>query len=347
VDYRFLEVNPSFEKQTGLADATGKWVRELIPELEADWFETLGKVAFTGEPVRFVNEVGTLKKWFDVYAFRIGDRQSGKLAILFNNITERKQTHDALASARDQLASRATQLEALVAERTTRLRETVGELGAYSYSIAHDMRAPLRAMRGYASILLEHHSTHLDAEGLEYLKKINASAGRMDSLIQDVLTYTQVAGDKMTIEVIDADKLVREVIETYPQLRKSQAEFHVEGVLPKVLGNDASLAQCLSNLLANAVKFIAPGTKPNVAIRAQNVGGDVRLWIEDNGIGIEPKDQKRIFNMFERVHPENAYEGTGIGLAIVRKAAERMGGSVGVQSDVGHGSKFWIQLKKG
>jgi hypothetical protein len=96
-----------------------------------------------------------------------------------------------------------------------------------------------------------------------------------------------------------------------------------------------------------AAKFVAPGTRPSVGIRAQDVGCDVRLWIEDDGIGIEPRDQKRIFNMFERVHSEGAYEGTGIGLAIVRKAAERMGGSVGVQSDFGHGSKFWIQLKKG
>ena len=95
------------------------------------------------------------------------------------------------------------------------------------------------------------------------------------------------------------------------------------------------------------VKFIAPGTKPGVVIRAENIGPDVRLWIEDNGIGIDPKDHKRIFIMFERVHPATAYEGTGIGLAIVRKAAERMGGSVGVQSEIGQGSKFWIQLRKG
>jgi signal transduction histidine kinase len=179
------------------------------------------------------------------------------------------------------------------------------------------------------------------------MEKISTAAGRMDALIQDVLTYAQMAGEKMTLAPIDTDKLAREVIDTYPQLKMTQGEFHIEGILPKVLGNDACLAQCLSNLLANAVKFVAPRTKPSVGIRAQNVGGDVRLWIEDNGIGIEPKDQKRIFNMFERVYPESAYEGTGIGLAIVRKATERMGGSVGVQSDVGHGSKFWIQLKKG
>jgi len=161
------------------------------------------------------------------------------------------------------------------------------------------------------------------------------------------LTYSRVAGEEVTIGPIDADRLVREVIESYPQLQGCEVEIHIEGVLPKILGNDASLAQCFSNLLTNAVKFVAPGTKPSVSIRAQDCDPDVRLWIEDNGIGIEPKDQNRIFTMFERVHPESTYEGTGIGLAIVRKAAERMGGSAGVRSEIGHGSKFWIQLKKG
>jgi PAS domain S-box-containing protein len=262
------------------------------------------------------------------------------------DITARKRTEEALTAVRHQLTDRAEHLAVIVAERTARLQETVAELKAYSYSIAHDMRAPLRAMRGYAAILSTQHAAQLDAEGLGYLEKISTAAARMDTLIQDVLIYSRVSGDKITVGPIDADKLAREVLNTYPQLSASQVEIHVEGVLPKVVGNDASLAQCLSNLLTNAVKFIAPGTKPRVSIRAAEVGSEVRISIEDNGIGIEPKDQERIFIMFERVHPESAYEGTGIGLAIVRKAAERMGGTVGVQSAIGQGSTFWIQLKK-
>src|SRR6185436_17461641 len=119
----------------------------------------------------------------------------------------------------------------------------------------------------------------------------------------------------------------------------------IEGVLHKVLGGDASLAQCVSNLLTNAVKFVAPGTKPRIKIRAEAVAADIRLWVEDNGIGIAPKDQARIFKMFERVGFASAYEGTGMGLTIVRKAVERMGGQMGLESEVGKGSKFWIQLK--
>jgi PAS domain S-box-containing protein len=276
-------------------------------------------------------------------------QENGSKVIQCNirDITERKRAEHELMTAKDEISHHAQELEKTVRERTGELRDTIGELEAFSYSLSHDMRAPLRAMRGFAALLVQHHAAKLDAEGLEYLEKINTAAARMDTLIQDVLIYSRVAGEKMTLVPIDANKLLREVIESYPQLAASQAEIHIEGSLPKVLGNDASLAQCMSNLLSNAVKFIAPKAKPSVGVRAQDMGPEVRLWIEDNGIGIAPKDQKRIFTMFERVHPESAYEGTGIGLAIVRKATERMGGSVGVQSEVGHGSKFWIQLRKG
>jgi PAS domain S-box-containing protein len=263
------------------------------------------------------------------------------------DITERKHAEHELVAAKDEISHHAQHLEKTVIERTGELRETIGELEAFSYSLSHDMRAPLRAMRGFAHILVEQHAGNLDAEGVRYLEKIDMAAGRMDALIQDVLSYSRVAGERMAIAAIDVDQLVREVIDTYPQLHASKAEIHIEGVLPKVLGNEVSLAQCLSNLLTNAVKFIRRGTKPRVVIRAEAIESEVRLWIEDNGIGINPKDQKRIFIMFERVHPNTAYEGTGIGLAIVRKAAERMGGSVGVRSEIGKGSRFWIQLSKG
>ena len=116
-------------------------------------------------------------------------------------------------------------------------------------------------------------------------------------------------------------------------------------MLPKVLGAEASLAQCISNLLINAVKFVAPQTRPCVKIRAETIGEDIRLWVEDNGIGIAPKDHARIFKMFEQVDHSSAYEGLGMGLAIVRKAVDRMGGQFGVESEAGRGSKFWIQLK--
>ncbi len=261
------------------------------------------------------------------------------------DITERRRVERELVAVKDELDRHAARLEQTVAERTAQLSETIGELEAFSYSISHDMRAPLRAMRGFAEILLEQHAAQLDADGITYLKKIHVAAGRLDCLIQDVLTYTRVLRAEARIETIELDALIRQVIDTYPQLQAGNAEIQIEGVLPRVLGGEASLAQCISNLLTNAVKFVAPGTRPRVKIRAEAIGTDIRLWVEDNGVGIGAQDQIRIFKMFERINPAAAYEGNGMGLAIIHKAMERMGGQRGVESEAGQGSRFWIQLK--
>jgi len=350
---RIADANPFMSELLGYAheDLLGKelWEIGLLKDEEASRiaFRELQQEGFIRYEDLPLQTSGGVKREVEFVSNLYQENGHKVIQCNIRDITERKRAEHELVAAKDEISHHAQHLEQTVVERTGELRETIGELEAFSYSLSHDMRAPLRAMRGYATILLGEHSAQLDAEGLRYLEKINMAARRMDLLIQDVLSYSRVAGEKMTVRLIDADKLVREVIESYPQLHASKAEIHIEGVLPKVVGNEASLAQCLSNLLTNAVKFIAPGTKPCVVIRAEAIGLDVRLWIEDNGIGILPKDQKRIFIMFERVYPATAYEGTGIGLAIVRKAAERVGGSVGVQSEIGQGSKFWIQLKKG
>jgi PAS domain S-box-containing protein len=261
------------------------------------------------------------------------------------DITERKWILQELLAAKDEISRQAVELREKVAQHTVQLRQTIDELETFSYSVSHDMRSPLAAMRGFAEILLEDHSTQLGSEGIKYLEKIDVAAGRLDTLIQEVLAYTMVLSGDVKIEPVDLDALLRQVIETYPQLQRGQVEIHIEGALPKVMGTEAALVQCMSNLLTNAVKFVAPGTKPRVKVRAQAMAADIRLWVEDNGIGIAPKDQVRIFQMFTRVDHANAYEGTGLGLTIVRKAVERMGGQMGVESEVGQGSKFWIQLK--
>ena len=263
------------------------------------------------------------------------------------DITERKQAEMALAEARMEIGRHAETLEKTVEERTRQLRETIGELEAFAYSVSHDLRAPLRAMLGFTQILREEHSTQLDAEGLGHLEKIAGAARRMDGLIQDVLLDTRVLHSEIKTETVDLDRLVRQVIELYPQLHADRADIVIEGVLPRVLGNEASLAQCVSNLLTNAVKFVAPTTRPRVRIGAETMETDLRLWVEDNGIGIEPRYRERIFKMFERVPHEAGYEDTGIGLAMVRKAVERMGGRIGIEGVPGEGSKFWIQLGKG
>jgi PAS domain S-box-containing protein len=260
------------------------------------------------------------------------------------DISTRKQAERALHAARDEISRHATELESHVAERTARLRETIGELEMFSYSVAHDMRAPLRAMAGFAHLLLEDFGSNLPPEAQGYVGYINDAAIRMDMLIQDVLTYTTILHSEIKISVVDLDTLVRQVIQSYPELHAADVQIEIQGLLPKVLGHPAAISQCLSNVLTNAVKFVAPGTKPLLQIRAADSHSHVRIWVKDNGIGIAAKDHKRIFGMFERV--SNKYEGTGIGLAIVRKNLERLRGNVGLESALGEGSQFWLEFRK-
>ena len=261
------------------------------------------------------------------------------------DITERKRVEDALHLAKDQLADQAAQLEELVVERTAKLQETIGELQAFSYSLSHDMREPLRSMRGFAQILVDEYGSKLDEQGVNHLQRIMRSALRLDRLIQDVLSYSKVLHAPALMEPVDLDGLMRDIIATYPNGRK--AEFHIQGKLPTVLGNEAFLTQCFSNLLGNASKFVEPKTIPRVEIGAEDREQPmVRAWVEDNGVGIAAENHERIFRMFERINLATEYEGTGIGLTIVRKAAERMGAQVGFESVLGKGSRFWIQLQK-
>jgi len=347
IDYRFLEVNPSFEQQTGMHGAVGKRMREIAPDHESHWYEAYGKVALTGKPVRFVKEAKALDRWFDVYAFRFGGLESRKVAVIFMNITERQRAEQALLAAKNQIGRHALELEQVVAERTIKLRETIGELEGFSYSVSHDMRAPLRAMQSFASYLVDEYSDKLDEQGVNYLHQIMRSAVRLDRLIQDVLSYTRILHAKVPLERVELDRLVRDLVETFPDGQPIKPEIQIKGPLPHVSGNEALLAQCISNLLSNGAKFVSPGTKPHLEISAEAVDdASIRVWFKDNGIGIAPENHHRIFRLFERIHPTTQYEGTGIGLTIVRKAIERMDAQVGFESELGKGSNFWIQLRK-
>lgn len=261
---------------------------------------------------------------------------------------ERQRADDALQKARQELEHYAEELERRVADRTAKLSETVGELEAFSYSVAHDMRAPLRAMQGYAAFVIEDYGGKLDPEAVKALKKISTSAIRLDRLIQDVLNYSKIVRGDFDLYPVDVDQLVREVIDSFHDWHPPKAEVLIEGKLPVVIGNDAFLTQCVTNLVGNGLKFVEPGKRPRVVISARNGDGDgqTQIRFQDSGIGIDEKDQERIFRIFERVNPLTEFEGTGIGLAIVRKAAERMGGAVGLESAPGRGSVFSIKLKK-
>ena len=250
-------------------------------------------------------------------------------------------------TAEEQLRSAYAELEQRVAERTSELQSTVSDLQAFSYSISHDMRAPLRAIQGYSHLLKSRFAQEIPPAGLDYLQRMMTSAERLDKLIQDVLQYSRVSRTPIQSNSVDLEKLLSEVLSDYPNLQPPHAKIEIRKPLLPVLGNEAFLTQCISNLLSNAVKFVCPEEQPHVRVWTELRGSFVRVVFEDKGIGISAEDQKRIFNIFERVNSPNSYEGTGIGLSIVQKAVERMGGSVGVESTLGRGSKFWLQLPRG
>lgn len=262
------------------------------------------------------------------------------------DITEQKRSAQALQEARERLARHAEELEKQVNDRTAALRQSLGELEAFSYSVSHDLRAPLRAMQSFALILAEEYGPQIGAQGNEYIRRITTAADRMDRLIQDVLSYSRVARSELVITRVDPEKLLRDILESYPIFHSSVADIELKGPFFALLANEAVLTQCFSNLLGNAVKFVTPGVRPRVEISSElsAAGRRVRLLFKDNGIGIEPAAQRKIFGIFERL--SNSYEGTGIGLAIVKKGIERMGGAVGVDSQPGRGSTFWLELDR-
>jgi PAS domain S-box-containing protein len=275
-----------------------------------------------------------------------GDRKVIQCNI--RDITLRRRAEHALLIAKNEISQHARELEQVVKERTCELRETIGELEGFSYSVSHDMRAPLRAMQGYAQFLLDDYSGKLDAQGANYLQQIMRSAVRLDQLIQDVLSYTRIIHAKLPMQSVNLDRLVRDIVDSFPNDEPIKAQIKIKGVLPNVMGNEALLAQCVSNLISNGTKFVTHGATPRMEISFESMDNSmVRVWFKDNGIGIAPENHERIFRLFERIHPVSEYEGTGIGLTIVRKASKRMGAQVSFNSALGNGSDFWLQIKKG
>jgi signal transduction histidine kinase len=230
----------------------------------------------------------------------------------------------------------------LVLEQKRRA-EASAELARMSYSMVHDMRAPLRAIISFGGMLEAEAGDCINDEAREYLKRMRNAATRMDHLIRDMLRYSALVQEELPLESISISKLMHGIIETYPVLQAHKSQICVAAELPDVRGNEATLTQCFSSLLDNAVKYARPDQTLKINIKAEMRGDMVRIYVEDNGVGIPTDSQEKIFDIFQR--GSNAQDGTGIGLAVARIAAQRMGGGVGVISELGKGSQFWVELR--
>jgi len=245
-------------------------------------------------------------------------------------------------SSASQSAQRIAELELALEERTQQLRTSHTELEAFSYSLSHDMRAPLRAINTLAHVIVEDHGPNLPPEVQDLLERILAAAGRMERMMQDVLAFSRISRQPMEPRLLETDKVIHDVVRERPELKACADAIQIQDPLAPVFAHEPFFAQCVANVLGNAVKFVGPGVKPSVSIWTEPRQDKVRLWIKDNGIGVEPGAQAKIFEIFQRLH--SGYDGTGIGLAVVKKAMHRMGGEAGVESEPGSGSRFWLDF---
>jgi signal transduction histidine kinase/CHASE3 domain sensor protein len=252
---------------------------------------------------------------------------------------------------RSQLQEYAAQLEQRVTQRTAQLEERNQELEAFTYSVSHDLRAPLRTIQGFAQALLEDCSDQLEEFCRSYINSIIDDTIQMNGLIGDLLAYSRLTRTHINLQPTSLNEVVDEALKQLTiQIQEQQAQIRVKLPLPQVLAHRSTLIQVVVNLISNAVKFVESNTQPQIDIFAQEEYQNDKNWIilsiVDNGIGIATEHQERVFRVFERLHGSETYPGTGIGLAIVRKGLERMGGRVGVDSQLGNGSRFWIALPK-
>lgn len=285
--------------------------------------------------------VQTLKGWAFVAV-------SAALVYGFVARQVRAQEAAALAQAelRAELERHAEELERTVEERTAELRSLNEELETFATAASHDLRAPLRAIVGFGRALEEDHAQTLDERAREQVRRIVRAAERMDALIRDVLAYSRVSQAELTLAPVPLEQVVDEALDTLAaEVSRTGARVEVVRPLPPVLAHAASLGWALTGLLDNALKFSKPGTCFRVRITATVANGWVRISVGDEGVGIALEHLERIFRPFERLHGPEAYPGTGFGLAIVRRAVERMGGRWGVDSELGRGSTFWLELR--
>ncbi len=336
VDYRFLEINPSFEKQTGLRDAVGKTMRELAPKHEAHWFEIYGRIAETGETVRFQNRAEQLHRTYDVYAFRFGEPKNRQVAILFNDITKSKEAEAEILRSSQEVKTTNEKLQ--VANK---------ELESFSYSVSHDLRAPLRHIDGFVDLLTKHIGETMDERSRRYLNIIADSARQMGQLIDDLLVFSRMSRSELHYSKMALNSLLDEVINMMQMDIKDRKIVWKISSLPEVEADPAMLRQVWMNLIGNAVKYTRTRKPAEIEVGCINqTDGELVFYVKDNGVGFDMQYLDKLFGVFQRLHRSEEFEGTGIGLANVRRIISRHGGHTWAEGKIDCGATFFFSLPK-
>ena len=355
------ELNPAWRTVLGYTEAELKsrpfWDR-MNAEDRAVAQKAIESAVQLQKPINFESQCGCADGSSRSFSWTVAPYPAEKLLYVFaRDVTEARRAENEIRKLNRDLEQRANELgktnKELQAEIATRqrtelaLQESNSALEAFSYSVSHDLRAPIRAMQGFARVLLEDYGKVLDETGRECAHRIVSASERMDHLVKDILVFSRLGHTKLDLSPTSVHQTVLESVVSLEQdLKAKGATVEIIEPLPVVIAHDTTLMQVLTNLIANGTKFVVPGVPAHVKVWAEEDGTHATVWVQDNGIGISAENQARIFRVFERLHGADDYPGTGLGLAIVKKGVERMNGEVGVDSEAGVGSRFWVKLPR-
>lgn len=343
-DMRYLACSQRWRNDYALGngDVIGLRHYDVFPDISQHW-KDIHQRCLAGEVIRndedrFERSDGTILwlRW-EVRPWLV-DATIGGIVIFTEDITHLKHAEETLQQLNATLEQR-------IAERTAELKALNQSLESFVYSVSHDLKAPLRGVEGYSRLLEEDCRDRLDAEGRLFISNIRAGVTRMNELIDDLLAYSRMERRKIEPNVLDVAQLIHQTIaECSASVTPGAVEIIADVSSFKVQGDREGLALVLRNLLENAIKFSQHVAHPHIEFGAYQAGERVVIRIRDNGIGFDMKYAERIFEIFERLHRLEEYPGTGIGLALVKKALQRMNGRVWAQGAPGQGATFYIEL---
>ncbi|MCU7936548.1 MAG: PAS domain S-box protein [Candidatus Thiodiazotropha sp. (ex Dulcina madagascariensis)] len=340
-DFLFREYNRAGERigRNSRQQVIGRRVTEAFPGIkELGLLDVLQRVWKSGKAERYPSHVYQDKRlilWVENYVYKL---PSGEIVAVFNDITERK-------IAEIEVRRLNVELEKRVVERTAELEAANRELESFVYSVSHDLRAPLRGVTGFAQILTQRHRENLNEEGRHYLDNVVEASSYMGTLIEDLLQYSRTGRGSLQLRPVELGPILQGLKATLAErIEASGAKIAIDQPLATPLGDTTLIGQILSNLIDNALTYCKPGQSPKIGVASQRQENRVVITVSDDGIGIATEYHKKIFQVFQRLHNPDEYPGTGIGLAIVAKAARMMDGEVVVESALARGSRFSVVL---